>query len=417
MAYTYYTCLSGMLAASYGLQNTSSNVANMQTSGFKKTDVFYSSLTHGDDDLGAGVQVKGFNTNFSKGKYFSSNNATDLAIIGNSFFIIKLKNNELAYTRSGEFRFDAHGILIDQHTGGEVQGYDKAGNLVAIHQTGPKNAPGKPSHHLFLQGSFVAVPISEEEQKQQPEPIKKKFENVSFEVAQVYDQQGKSHVVRLEFEASRDEIALSEGLTWKLVNISWDGNQEHISYQDQNIVFSGFGTSAAPEANTIRFSLKGEQIVTLHLGNYTDGSKNNVQLEKFAQITDQTKIDVLQNDGYGIGQQVDYMFNEDGQLIYRYDNEQEIKGVYVGLALFNNVEHQLTPLQNGLFKAGSNCSVRIGRANQDGFGSVGAKQIESSNVDSTLEFANIVVLQRMFQACSQIMNIDKQLLEELEGRS
>ena len=85
MSSTYYTSLSGMTAASYGLQNTSNNIANMQSPGFKRSDVFYSSLGH------SGVTVGGHNTNFSAGNYLETNNASDLAIVGNGFFIVKLK--------------------------------------------------------------------------------------------------------------------------------------------------------------------------------------------------------------------------------------------------------------------------------------------------------------------------------------
>ncbi len=80
------------------------------------------------------------------------------------------------------------------------------------------------------------------------------------------------------------------------------------------------------------------------------------------------------------------------------------------------MEHTLIQTHDSLFQAKNEKGRHIGRANKDGFGSIKSNQLESSNVDSTTEFANIVILQRMFQACSQIMDIDKQLLEELESR-
>ena len=89
---TYFSSLSGMLAASYGLQNTSNNVANLQSPGFKRTDVFYSSLGNGgsQDSLGSGVTVGGHMTNFSAGSYHETGKPADLAIVGDGFFIIKL---------------------------------------------------------------------------------------------------------------------------------------------------------------------------------------------------------------------------------------------------------------------------------------------------------------------------------------
>jgi flagellar hook protein FlgE len=419
MANTYYTSLSGMLAASYGLQNTSNNVSNMQTPGFKRTDVFYSSLGYNDINLlGSGVQVGGSTTNFNEGKYIGTNNASDLAIVGDGFFVVKLNNNEFVYTRSGEFGFDAHGILIDKRSGGEVQGYNKAGNLVPIHQKGPLHAPGKPSKTIFLQGQFIPTERSEEEQKQEPGPFKNKYENIKFEVAKVYDKEGKSHVIRLEFAAP--PVLANEpqdGTNWELVNITWDDNTDRIQFKTQTLMFSGIDGSATSEKNSIQFTIDGNQTVTLHFGTYADGSDKSVQLKEAKLNPEGTKIEAIQNDGYGIGKQMGCLFNEEGQIIYKYDNGQDIKGVYVGLARFDNLEQQLIPMQDSLFRARTNSPIHLGRANQDGFGCIQTKQIESSNVDSTMEFAHIVVLQRMFQACSQIMNIDKQLLEELEGRS
>ena len=91
----------------------------------------------------------------------------------------------------------------------------------------------------------------------------------------------------------------------------------------------------------------------------------------------------------------------------------KVEGIHVALALFDDMEHSLVAAHDNLFRAKNTHDRHIGRPNQQGFGTLQPKKLESSNVDSTTEFANIVVLQRMFQACSQIMDIDKQLLEEL----
>lgn len=418
MANTYYTSLSGMLAASYGLQNTSNNIANMQTPGFKRTDVFYSSLGNSNSDLlGCGVHVAGSSTNFTQANYLETENPSDLAVVGPGFFVIKLKNNEYAYTRNGEFGFNNQGILVDKHSGGEVQGYDKSGQLVPIRQKGPKHTPGKPSRELYLQGEFVRIEAKED--ATDPSPNKSRYENIKFELAQVYDKEGKSHTVCLEF-ACTPTIAEdpSAGKSWDLVKVSWDGNDDRIQFNPpQNITFSGLNSCAEPDKNSIQFIIDGEQSVTLKFGVSTDGKAKSVELQDKDTIHTQTTIQALENDGYGTGTQLGCSFNEDGQIIYNYDNGQDIKGIHVGLARFEDLENQLTPMHDSLFKARESCPIHLGRANQDGFGSVEAKRLERSNVDSTMEFANIVVLQRMFQACSQIMNIDKQLLEELEGRS
>ncbi|KGP63304.1 hypothetical protein EP47_09230 [Legionella norrlandica] len=420
MSNTYYTSLSGMLAASYGLQNTSNNVSNMQSPGFKRNDVFYSSLGNGngEEGLGSGVCIGGSITNFSDGKYLETNNPSDLAIIGQGFFIIRMKSGELLYTRDGEFDFDQNGVLIDRHSGGQVQGYDNAGNLVPIHEKGPKSSEGKATREIFLNGQFILIEKSDED-KNQPGPFKNNYENIKFSIAKVYDAQGKEHTLHLEFQSTPvlvngDSTNIpDDGKSWDLVNITCDDAQIDFS-PEQKLIFSNLNSAANPDNCSIQFTLNGGQAVALRFGNYMDGADSSVQLKDSKQNPEGTKIEVLQNDGYGEGKQISFSFDENGQILYYYDNGQSISGIYISLAFFDDMEHSLVQTQDNLFRAKNDKGIHIGKANKDGFGSIKAKQLESSNVDSTTEFANIVVLQRMFQACSQIMDIDKQLLEELE---
>ncbi len=422
MTNTYYTSLSGMLAASYGLQNTSNNVANMQSPGFKRSDVFYSSLGNGsgEEGLGSGVCVGGTTTNFSDGKYLETSNPSDLAVIGQGFFIVRLKTGELLYTRDGEFGFNNDGILIDRHSGGQVQGYNKAGNLVPIHEKGPKNSPGKATHEIFLKGQFILKEKSDSE-KNQPGPFKSKYQDINFSIINVYDEQGKAHELKLQFQSSPvlvngDSTNIpDDGNSWDLVDITCDGVKISVPY-NQKVIFNGMSQGAQLEHSTIRFTLNGMQEIALRFGNFKDGTDNSVQLKDPKLNPEGTKIETLQNDGYGEGKQISFSFDENGQIAYNYDNGQTITGIYVGLAHFDDLEHTLVQTKDNLFRAKSDQGIHLGRANHDGFGSIKSKQIETSNVDSTTEFANIVILQRMFQACSQIMDIDKQLLEGLQSK-
>lgn len=419
MSNTYYTSLSGMLAASLGLQNTSNNMANMQSPGFKRSSLFYSSLGYGanDEGLGSGVYLSGKVTNFSDGKHLPTSNPTDLAIVGQGFFVIRFKSGELLYTRNGEFGFDNDGVLVDKRSGGQVQGYDSAGHLVAIHEKGPKTAKGKPSHEIFLNGKWIRKEKSETEQNQ-PGPFKNKYEDVKFEVMKVYDDQGKAHTIKLEFQSTPvlvngDNTTIPDnGTSWDLLRATCDDADIQCS-NGQQIIFSGKDTTTTESHNSIRFMLNGTQEIVLRFGKLGDGQDSCVELKDSALNPEGTQIKAHQNDGYGEGKQIDLSFDEDGQISYLYDNGQTITGLKVCLARFDDLEHTLIQRSDNLFRAKQDKGRHLGPPNQNGFGSIQSKQIESANVDSTTEFANIVVLQRMFQACSQLMDIDKQLVQEL----
>ncbi|CAM2806812.1 flagellar hook-basal body complex protein [Legionella worsleiensis] len=422
MSNTYYTSLSGMLCASYGLQNTSNNVANMQSPGFKRSDVFYSSLgnSSGEEGLGSGVRIGGQVTNFNDGKFLATNNPTDVAVNGQGFFIIKLKNGALRYTRDGEFEFNSDGILIDKHSGGQVQGYNHAGNLVPIHKKGPQTSAGKASHEIFLNGDFILVKKSEDE-KNTPGALKNNYKNIKFSVATIYDNQGKAHEVELEFASTPvgqdpgDMRPDDDGTSWDLISVKFTDKTDVYVPAGQKIVFNRLNQGANSEYSSITFKINGNQEIRLEFGTLRDSADNAVQLKELQQNPLGTQIDVYQNDGYGEGKQISFAFDENGQIVYYYDNGQNIKGIFLGLARFDDLEHTLVNTQDNLFEAKNDRTTHIGRPNKNGFGSIKGNQLESSNVDSTTEFANIVILQRMFQACSQIMDIDKKLLEELES--
>lgn len=416
----YYTSLSGMLAASYGLQNTSNNIANMQSPGFKRTDIFYSSLG-GDNDsggLGRGVRVSGSTTNFSQSTYLNAASASDLAIVGQGFFVVKMKNGEYLYTRDGEFEFNESGILIDRHSQGEVQGYNKAGQLAPIHGSGPETAAGKATTNMTLKGVW---PIKRVEKKSddgnlpdQTTPKEKVCDDVEFRISSVFDKKGKEHQIMLKFKA----VNPKDGKEWKLESIT-DLSGSRIDYDpDQIVRFSREHEGYLDSGTAISFKLDKDQSVNLQLGQ-TNGDETNSVVSKDTSLQPDaglTGIQVDKQDGYGEGRQIDFSFDKHGQISYHYDNGQIITGIYIGLARFDNLENTLVQDRDNLFRAKSKEGCHIGRANQNGFGSIESKKIEKSNVDETTEFANIIILQRMFQACSQIMDIDKQLLQELSQR-
>lgn len=133
-----FTAVSGLSAQSSAISMISNNIANSATVGYKKTDAAFSSL----------VTTQGRNTAYSSGSTRAlqrarvdqqgllqqSASATDVAVSGNGFFIVKSNANsslsEPLYTRAGSFSEDASGILRNA-AGFYLQGWqlDQNGNL------------------------------------------------------------------------------------------------------------------------------------------------------------------------------------------------------------------------------------------------------------------------------------------------
>lgn len=115
---------SSALAANQAwIDSISNNVANMQTIGFKRSEVNFhdrvrdvavrdeAGATTLMSHAGAGVQVGEPVQVFSPGTVRATGNELDLAIQGDGFFEVALPTGELAYTRAGRFHVDADGQL------------------------------------------------------------------------------------------------------------------------------------------------------------------------------------------------------------------------------------------------------------------------------------------------------------------
>ena len=107
---SFYTALTGLNAATAQLAVTSSNIANVGTSGFKRSradfgDIFATSpLQKASSVVGQGSALKQVSQEFSQGNIQFSANSLDLAITGDGFFPLKSADGlQDIYTRNGAF--------------------------------------------------------------------------------------------------------------------------------------------------------------------------------------------------------------------------------------------------------------------------------------------------------------------------
>lgn len=122
-----YTMTSRMLNQSKMLNVVSHNMANVNTTGFKRQDLSFKSVLD-SNQLPAEHQqsfatVASKNTDFSSGDFKITNNNLDLAIQGEGFFALK-RGEGTVYTKNGHFLINTTGQLISS-TGEKVLGEDK----------------------------------------------------------------------------------------------------------------------------------------------------------------------------------------------------------------------------------------------------------------------------------------------------
>ena len=107
---SFYTSLTGLNSATAQLGVTSNNIANVGTTGFKRSradfgDIFATSpLQKASSTVGQGVSLKQVSQEFSQGNISFSSNALDLAITGDGFFPLKSADGlQDIFTRNGAF--------------------------------------------------------------------------------------------------------------------------------------------------------------------------------------------------------------------------------------------------------------------------------------------------------------------------
>jgi flagellar basal-body rod protein FlgG len=125
------TAASGMYAQQVNIEVISNNIANVNTTGFKKNkaqfqDLMYQEVeinpqttsTPGIDEtspstilVGTGVQNSSTSKIFKQGDIVNTNNQLDLAIQGDGFFQIQKPDGTYVYTRDGSFQTNADGNI------------------------------------------------------------------------------------------------------------------------------------------------------------------------------------------------------------------------------------------------------------------------------------------------------------------
>ncbi len=117
---SFYTSLTGLNSATAQLAVTSNNIANVGTSGFKRSradfgDIFSTSpLQKSSSNIGQGVSLKQVSQEFSQGNIGTSGNALDLAITGDGFFPLKSPDGlQAIYTRNGSFTLNDQNNVVN----------------------------------------------------------------------------------------------------------------------------------------------------------------------------------------------------------------------------------------------------------------------------------------------------------------
>ncbi len=385
---TLYIGTSGLLSNAQGLKVVSNNLANVNTPGFKGSQLQFSDLfeqgsagsQHGGAQatVGAGVGTLGARLNFKPGNDQSTGNPLDLSINGNGLFVVK-RDGQLLYTRSGNFQFNADNVLTNS-AGDHVQALGSGGQLtdVTLDMLG-SSAPQATATIKFSGNltSTVAVP-----------PVDASVSGVT-----IIDAAGASHSVTVTLKDAGGgsyNVSINEGTATGVLLGSG------------SIKFTAGVPVAGSDAFTFQYTSTGGASFPVKL----DFSKNVTSL-----LTPST-LSMNGQDGHVAGVRTDQSIDPDGTISVRYSNGQTAKGARLALAQFN-AEGDLEQVGSGAFAKQPGSSVQYGYAGGESNGSLVAGHLEGSNVDLAEEFSNLIVMQRGYQASSHVISTVNDMIQEL----
>ena len=214
---TLYTSAGGMEAQQRATANISTNIANISTSGYKRSDMSFKELVADTGRVTERTTVGAPNSVYadrilratSAGTVRQTASSTDAAVVGNGFFVVKAgvdPAQEFLYTRAGDFSEDASGIL--RNTAGFVlhgwrldqNGVPNTGSLV------PVNVALLQTQIQSTTAASLAVNLDASEDDYNPTlfatpstlPVTSQDPHFTRSL-KVYDAQGTAREVSLEF--------------------------------------------------------------------------------------------------------------------------------------------------------------------------------------------------------------------------
>jgi flagellar hook protein FlgE len=416
-----YTGVSGLTAQGEALGVVGDNIANANTVGFKASraefqDIISKSLKGilGGNQIGRGVKIGAVNPILSQGNIDATEKATDLAISGDGYFVLRGTDGE-SFTRDGSLHFDKDGFLTTNDNQ-KVQGFeaDDKGRIVnklADIRFPRALIPAKASTEVKLDLNLDSrVEVGKVFNPADP------YETSHYTTGiEIFDSQGNKHLMTMFFNKTADR--------------QWD---VHGMCEGKEVSGAQAGKWAEVYSGKVGFTVDGKldtESTTKTAFNFVGGALQNQQIKVDfgdAITTDKGKgllgtkqygkdsdLITWKQDGSAAGTINSLSFNDEGVLTALYSNGQAQDLAQVALAKFENPEALFKVGNNRLKEARDSGTASIGKSGAAGRGKLFAKSLERSTVDLAAEFVNLIQNQRGFQANAKTITTTDELLNEV----
>lgn len=385
----FNTSISGLQAAQKDMGVISNNIANVGTTGFKRSDslfaeLYTASLGGAGTQAGSGVTLERIRSDFGQGGFEFTSSQLDLAIDGNGLFVLQ-NGSETLYTRAGAFRLDNDGFVVTE-SGANLQGYgaDVNGQInTALGNLQITNAllTQKPTEEITFNGNLdsrATAPTTAPFDATNPETYN--FTSTTT----IYDSAGAAHQVTLYF-AKDATVANQYNVTVSIDDV--------VQPETASLLFDNAGVLDATSATA------------LNLASYTPANANAQAINiNFANITGygaNSATSGVTQDGYAAGQLAGFEFDQTGVAYATYTNGETRAVGQVALATFTNPSGLQSAGKTNFAESSTSGVASIGTPESGARGLIRPSALESANVDLTVELLALIEAQRNFQSNAQ----------------
>lgn len=381
-----YIGLSGLNAYSRGLQAVSNNVTNLNSQGFKASSVSFSDIFgvqgHGglsysnEGGSGAhGVTMSDARTDMAQGELRQTDRDLDLSVDGSGFLML-LKGDEVAYTRTGSFAVDKDGFIVLSGTDYRLATLDATGHPVSLSVDQARISAPKATTKVIFSSNLSSSATT-----------------FSVPDIDVIDANGGEHVWTAKF--TKDTTAT-----------------------DQWTVAVTDATGATVESSTLHFvnGTVDPANATLAFTDSASGLSVNFDMAAVTSFSagSVSTLAASTADGYKLGTITSVTINAGGQLEIGYSNAQKTQLGSVAIADFRDPQ-SLKQQSGGLFTDEGGAGRQLLTQGDARVGKVVSRRLEASNVDLSREFGDLILIQRGFQASSQVISVTNDMIQQLFG--
>ena len=397
------------------------NIANVNTVGYKASRVTFeeafaqlvqgASRPPGDDasvsggvnpiQVGLGMNISSIDLLFTQGNLETTGVTTDLAIQGDSFFVVS-DGQQRYYTRSGNFQLDATGRLVSATNGFVVQGRMATPDgvlqeaITDIALPFGQKSPARATTTASIGGNLNASATT-----QSPETT-----------ITVFDEQGNEVELRLVFSKAHATLDPSDPTynpnLWD-VEIQANGTVMNTTLEftaDGRLAAVGGDTTDAEFDFTFNAPTGSPQTVTLDFG--TIGG-----IDGLSQFSSASTAVLREQDGYTMGDLQNIGIDPTGVITGSFTNGVTLTLAQIVMADFNNPTGLIRSGDNMYSVSANSGAAVLGYAGEGSKSMITSGALEMSNVDLAQEFTHMITAQRGFQSNARVISASDEMLQEL----